>query len=163
LLFDLAQRLEDLWSLNLGDWPITELCDREAISHGFFSNVAGASFSAVNFTISSSATALKVFRRDIWAVRRSLFGSIDGSTPLDSNFFAASRLMRASVSEIIGHWPSAKVHLRRVLRSYARYYNDIRTHWSLDKDAPVSRPVQRTGSISSPAILGGLHHHYVRV
>jgi acetate kinase len=29
--------------------------------------------------------------------------------------------------------------------------------------APVSRPVQRTGSISSPAILGGLHHHYVRV
>jgi transposase InsO family protein len=56
-----------------------------------------------------------------------------------------------------------EVHLRRILRSYARYYNDIRTHRSLDKDAPVSRPVQRTGGISSPAILGGLHHHYVRV
>jgi Protein of unknown function (DUF3141) len=26
-----------------------------------------------------------------------------------------------------------------------------------------SRPVQRTGIISSHAILGGLHHHYVRV
>jgi hypothetical protein len=33
----------------------------------------------------------------------------------------------------------------------------------LDKDAPASRPVQRAGSISSHAILGGLHHHYVRV
>lgn len=46
-----------------------------------------------------------------------------------------------------------------MLRSYARYYNDIRTRRSLDKDAPVSR----TGSIKSYAILGGLHHHYVRV
>ena len=41
--------------------------------------------------------------------------------------------------------------------------NDIRTHRSLDKDAPVSRPAQRTGSIKSFQILGGLHHHYVLV
>jgi hypothetical protein len=54
-------------------------------------------------------------------------------------------------------------HLRWVWRSDAHYYNDIRTHRSLDKDAPASRLVQRTGSISSRAILGGLHHHYVRV
>jgi transposase InsO family protein len=57
----------------------------------------------------------------------------------------------------------SEAHLRRALRTYARYYNEIRTHRSLDKDAPVSRPVQRTGSISSNAILDGLHHHYVRV
>ena len=56
-----------------------------------------------------------------------------------------------------------EVHLRQILQSYARYYNDIRTHRSLDKDAPVSRPIQRTGIISSHAILGGFHHHYVRV
>ena len=56
-----------------------------------------------------------------------------------------------------------EAHLRRILESYARYYNDIRTHRSLDKDAPVSRPVQRIGNIASHAILGGLHHHYVRV
>jgi hypothetical protein len=31
----------------------------------------------------------------------------------------------------------------------------IRTHRLLDKDAPVSRPVQRIGIISSHAILGG--------
>jgi hypothetical protein len=31
------------------------------------------------------------------------------------------------------------------------------------EDAPVSRPVQRTGIITSNPILGGLHRHYVRV
>jgi len=56
-----------------------------------------------------------------------------------------------------------EMHLRRVLKSYANYYNDIRTHRSLDKDTPVSRPVQRTRVISSRAFLGGLHHHYARV
>jgi len=53
--------------------------------------------------------------------------------------------------------------LRGVLESYARYYNETRTHRSLDKDAPFSRPVQRIGSITSQALLGGLHHHYMRV
>src|SRR6202171_4250664 len=48
-------------------------------------------------------------------------------------------------------------------RSVVVLYNDIRTHRSLDQDAPVSRPVQQAGIISSHAILGGLHHHYVRV
>jgi hypothetical protein len=55
-----------------------------------------------------------------------------------------------------------EAHLRRILRCYARYYNDVRTDRSLYKDAPVSRPVQRTGSIKSFPILGGLHHHYAR-
>jgi hypothetical protein len=42
-------------------------------------------------------------------------------------------------------------------------YNETRTHLALDKDAPVSRPVQRTGVVRSLAILGGLHHNYARV
>ena len=50
-----------------------------------------------------------------------------------------------------------------IIESWRRHYNDIRTHRSLDKDAPVARPVQRTGIIRSHAVLGGLHHHYVRV
>jgi hypothetical protein len=41
--------------------------------------------------------------------------------------------------------------------------NGVRTHRSLQKDAPVSRPVQRSGAIISHAILGGLHHQYVRI
>ena len=56
-----------------------------------------------------------------------------------------------------------ETHLRRVLKSYATYYNEVRTHRSLDKDAPLSRPVQLTGTIMSHAPLDGLHHHYVRV
>ena len=55
-----------------------------------------------------------------------------------------------------------EAHLRRILKSYARYYNETRTHLALDKDAPVSRPVERNGVVRSRAILGGLHHHYAR-
>jgi hypothetical protein len=54
-------------------------------------------------------------------------------------------------------------HLRRIVKSYARYYNSARTHGSLDKDAPVSRPVQRIGRIVPQALVGGLHHQYVRI
>src|SRR5450432_1536504 len=56
-----------------------------------------------------------------------------------------------------------EAHLRRILKSYARYYNETRTHLALDKDAPLSRTVQRTGVVRSLAILGGLHHRYARV
>ena len=41
-----------------------------------------------------------------------------------------------------------EAYLRHILRPYARYYNHIRTHWSLSKDTPVYRPVQRIGSIN---------------
>ena len=76
----------------------------------------------------------------------------------------AERLIGSIRRECLDHIVVfGEAHLRRILRSYARYYNDIRTHRSLDKDAPVSRPVQRTGSIKSFQILGRLHHHYVRV
>ena len=54
-------------------------------------------------------------------------------------------------------------HLRRILRCYADYYNEVRTHRSLNKDAPISPAIQRIGAIISHALLGGLHHHYVRI
>jgi transposase InsO family protein len=84
------------------------------------------------------------------------------ASPWQNGF--AERLIGSIRRECVDHLVVlGEAHLRRALRAYARYYNDIRTHRSLDKDAPVSRPVQRTGIISSHAILGGLHHHYVRV
>src|ERR1700738_819428 len=84
------------------------------------------------------------------------------ASPWQNGF--AERLIGTIRRECVDHFiVLGEAHLRRTLRSYARYYNDIRTHRSLDKDAPVSRPVQRTGVICSHAILGGLHHHYVRV
>jgi transposase InsO family protein len=54
-------------------------------------------------------------------------------------------------------------HLRHVLLSYMQYYNEVRTHLSLNKDAPAPRPVQRAGHILCRPILGGLHHQYVRI
>jgi hypothetical protein len=76
----------------------------------------------------------------------------------------AERLIGSIWRECVDHFVIlGEAHLRRILRAYARYYNDIRTHRSSDKDAPVSRPVQQTGIISAHAILGGLHHHYVRI
>ena len=54
-------------------------------------------------------------------------------------------------------------HLRHVLRSYARYYNGVRTHLSLGKDSPLPRDVQAVGTILPLPVVQGLHHHYVRI
>jgi transposase InsO family protein len=84
------------------------------------------------------------------------------ASPWQNGF--AERLIGSIRRECLDHViVLGEAHLRRILRSYARYYNDIRTHRSLDEDAPFSRPVQRIGSLKSHVILGGLHHHYVRV
>ena len=53
-------------------------------------------------------------------------------------------------------------HLRHALLSYMNHYNEVRTHLSLGKDAPVSRVVHAVGQILPRPILGGLHHEYVR-
>ena len=49
-------------------------------------------------------------------------------------------------------------HLRHALLSYMNYYNEVQTHLSLGKDAPVSRAVHTVGRIFPRPILGGLHH-----
>jgi Integrase core domain len=114
--------------------------------------------------------------------RDSVFGAIDKrrlratgkrdkpiapSSPWQNGF--AERLIGSIHRECVDHIiVLGEAHLRRILRSYARYYNEVRTHRSLKKDAPkkdapVSRPVQRIGLVKSHPILGGLHHHYVRI
>lgn len=59
---------------------------------------------------------------------------------------------------IFGEW-----HLRQVLKSYATYYNEARTHLGLRKDTPLPRPIQRSGAIVAAPILSGLHHRYARI
>jgi len=54
-------------------------------------------------------------------------------------------------------------HLCHVLLSYMKYHNEIRTHLSLEKDAPVSRAVKLAGTILCSPVMGGLHHQYVRI
>ena len=56
-----------------------------------------------------------------------------------------------------------EAHLRPILSSYAAYYNEVRPHLALGKDAPLRRPVQRSGVIVAIPILSGLHHRYVRI
>jgi transposase InsO family protein len=56
-----------------------------------------------------------------------------------------------------------EAHLRRILAAYTGYYNELRTHLSLDKDSPANRPIQRLGQITARPILGGLHHQYGRI
>ena len=84
------------------------------------------------------------------------------ASPWQNGF--AERLIGSIRRECLDHLVIlSETHLRRILQTYACYYNKIRTHRSLDKDAPASRSVQRIGTIEAHAILGGLHHHYVRV
>jgi hypothetical protein len=54
-------------------------------------------------------------------------------------------------------------HLRRVLTLYSLYYNEMRTHLALGKDAPLRRAIQRSGTIVTTPILSGLHHRYTRI
>jgi transposase InsO family protein len=54
-------------------------------------------------------------------------------------------------------------HLRKLLREYADYYNGLRTHLSLNKDAPLGRPVQSHGVLRQLPHFGGLHHSFVRM
>jgi transposase InsO family protein len=54
-------------------------------------------------------------------------------------------------------------HLRHILLLYMDYYNRARTRLFLNKDAPMPRAIQAVGCIHARPILGGLHHHYVRI
>src|SRR5258708_228 len=42
-----------------------------------------------------------------------------------------------------------EAHLRQILKAYADYYNNVRPHLSLGKDAPLTRPIQRFGNIAA--------------
>jgi transposase InsO family protein len=54
-------------------------------------------------------------------------------------------------------------HLRRLLKTYLAYYDQWRTHRSLDGDAPDSRPVRQAqpARTSELAAVRGLHHYYL--
>jgi transposase InsO family protein len=56
-----------------------------------------------------------------------------------------------------------ETHLRRIVSLYASYYNEARTHLSLAKDAPISRPIEPFGRIIAEPVVGGLHHRYARI
>ena len=76
----------------------------------------------------------------------------------------AERLIGSIRRECVDHMlVLGEAHLRRTLRSYARYYNRSRVHRALNKDAPLHRVIERLGAITSTPVLGGLHHQYCRI
>ena len=76
----------------------------------------------------------------------------------------AERLIGSIRRECLDHViVRGEKHLRQILRAYATYHNQARTHLALNKDAPDHRPVQRSGHITAVAMIGGLHHRYVRI
>jgi transposase InsO family protein len=54
-------------------------------------------------------------------------------------------------------------HLRRILAPYVTYYNEVRAHVALGKDAPCTRLIERAGDVVAHPILGALHHRYARI
>jgi transposase InsO family protein len=58
----------------------------------------------------------------------------------------------------------SEAHLRRLLRDYASYYHDDRTHLGLGKQTPASRQAVEQRSLPVAVVahprLSGLHHHY---
>jgi transposase InsO family protein len=76
----------------------------------------------------------------------------------------AERLIGSIRRECVDHVVVlGEAHLRRILTKYAAYYNQLRTHRSLNKDAPIHRAIQHVARIISAPVLGGLHHHYCRI
>ena len=55
-------------------------------------------------------------------------------------------------------------HLDAVIREFLDYYHHHRTHRALERDYPVSRPVEAAdqGKIIELSLVGGLHHRYTR-
>jgi transposase InsO family protein len=54
-------------------------------------------------------------------------------------------------------------HLHRILAAYSSYYNETHTHLGLAKDTPISRAVQRSGTIVTTPNPSGPHHCYARI
>ncbi len=56
-------------------------------------------------------------------------------------------------------------HLLKILDEYVDYYNNCRTHLSLDKNSPMPREVEKPeqGKVTAIPKVGGLHHLYKRV
>jgi transposase InsO family protein len=76
----------------------------------------------------------------------------------------AERLIGSIHRECLDHVVVfGEADLRRILATYAAYYNECRTHLSLDKESPGRRSIQRLGQLVARPILGGLHHQYCRI
>jgi hypothetical protein len=78
-----------------------------------------------------------------------------------SGFFASQRKGRETAQGFGPRCADANLsartlnaeHLRRILSKYASYYNGVRTHVSLGKDAPCRRPIECIRSLADDTII----------
>ena len=56
----------------------------------------------------------------------------------------------------------SEAHLRRKLANFPPITIKFGYHRGLRQDAPLYRPIERSGAIRLRPILGGLHHAYFR-
>jgi transposase InsO family protein len=104
----------------------------------------------------TAAYSFVAFARSAFAIIRS------PRSPWQNGY--AERLIGSIRRECLGHIVvTGEQHLRRILKCYMEYYNTVRTHLSLGKDAPIWRDIQCAGRIEVRPVLGGLHHQYVRI
>src|SRR5260370_31433087 len=78
--------------------------------------------------------------------------SITFSTP--ETFMASAASKDTSLPPVTGG---------RAMTAYFMPGRRTSTHLSLEKDAPVSRAIDRAGHILCRPTLGGLHHQYARI
>ena len=77
----------------------------------------------------------------------------------------AERLIGSIRRECLGHViVLGEGQLLRILREYFGYYNEVRPHQSLEKNAPLPREIElpTKGEVISIPQVGGLHHRYLR-
>jgi transposase InsO family protein len=75
----------------------------------------------------------------------------------------AERLIGTIRRECVDHLiVFGEAHLRRKLREFSTYYNQIRVHRGLHQDAPLYRAIEHVGAIRARPILDGLHYQYSR-
>jgi putative transposase len=78
----------------------------------------------------------------------------------------AERVIGSIRRECLDHFiVLSETHLRRLLRAYVAYYNDVRPHQALDNTCPRPREVEPPafGRVVAIPQVDGLHHRYTRV
>ena len=78
----------------------------------------------------------------------------------------AERVIGSIRRECLDHFiVLSETHLRRLLRAYVAYYNDVRPHQALDNTCPRTREVEPPplGRVVAIPQVDGLHHRYTRV
>lgn len=151
----LGHRRRKLLHIGVTDHPTAEWAARQIIEPFPWNDTPQ------HFIRNNDAISGMTFKKQLSAMRIR-----DGPTALRNpwqNGFV-ERLIGSIKRECLDHMIIRdKLHLRRILKADAQYYNCTRTHLGLNKDAPFSRSIQACGCIKAISHLGGLHHEYVRI